>query len=132
MKKVLVTGTFDRLHPGHINFLNQARKLGDYLVVIVARDKTVVKIKGKSPRFDEKKRAESIRQAKIANRVLLGKIRDKYKIIEEVKPDIMALGYDQKAFTQNLKKELSKRGLSVAIRRLKPHRPHIYKSSLMR
>jgi len=131
MKKVLITGTFDRLHPGHINFLHQAEKLGDYLIVIIARDKTVLKIKGKIPINNELFRAKQIRKTKIANRVILGKIKDKYAIIKKTNPDIIALGYDQKTFTQNLRKELNKIGLKPTIKRLKPYKPHIYKSSLM-
>lgn len=131
MKKILITGTFDQLHPGHINFLNQARKLGDYLIVIIARDKTVIKVKGKYPTHNEMKRAKAVRQTKIPNRVILGKIRDKYTIIEKNKPDIIALGYDQNIFTKKLKKELIKRGLKTKIIRLKSYKPHIYKSSLM-
>ncbi len=132
MKKVLITGTFDRLHPGHLNYLNQAKKLGDYIIVIIARDKTVLKVKGRLPKNNEKKRAKVIRQTKIPNRVYLGKIRDKYALIQKSRPDVIALGYDQNIFTKNLKKELNKRGLRPKIIRLKPYKPHLYKSSLMR
>ena len=132
MKKVLITGTFDRLHPGHISFLNQAKQLGDYLTVIIARDKTVRMIKGKLPNNNEVKRAKAIKKTKIANRVILGKVNDKYSIIEQEKPNIIALGYDQKAFTQNLINELDKRNVKSKIIRLKSYQPHKFKSSLIK
>jgi len=131
MKKVLITGTFDQLHPGHIYFLNQSKQLGDYLIVIIARDKTVKKIKGRLPINNENKRATAIRKTGIPNRVVLGKIRDKYTIIQQNKPDIIALGYDQMTFTKNLKSELAKRNLKPVIKRLKAYQPHKYKSSLI-
>ena len=126
MKKVLITGTFDRLHPGHIHYLKQAKKLGDYLIVIIARDKTVKKVKESWPINNEQKRARLIRQTKIPNRVILGKIRDKYAIIEKNKPDIIALGYDQNIFTKKLNKELIKRGLKTKIKRLKAYNCRAY------
>ena len=101
------------------------------MIVIIARDKTVNKIKGKKPINNEIKRAIFVENTKIPNRVILGKIRDKYAIIKQNKPDIIALGYDQNIFTQNLKKELAKQSLKPKIIRLKPYKPHIYKSSLI-
>jgi FAD synthetase len=132
MKKILVTGTFDILHPGHLHFLTQARKKGDVLIVVVARDKTVRTIKNRVPLHAEKQRAANLRRQHLADRVVLGHLGDKYKIIEQIKPDIICLGYDQWAFTQNLESELAQRGLHPSIIRLKAFKPHQYKSSLLR
>jgi FAD synthetase len=132
MKKILVTGTFDILHPGHLSLFKQAKKLGDFLIVVVARDSTVIKIKGAAPQHNQHARIRAIKKLKVADRIMLGRRVDKLKIIDQLKPDIVGLGYDQHAFTKNLRHELKKRGLAPHIVRLKPYRPHRYKSSLLR
>lgn len=132
MTKVLVTGTFDLLHPGHLYLLKQAKKRGDFLMVVVARDATVKKVKGRKPLNNEKQRLNRLRRLKIADRAILGRYGDKLKIIEKLRPDIICLGYDQKVFTKNLKKELRQRGRRPTIVRLKPFKPHLYKSSMLR
>jgi len=132
MKRVLVFGTFDGLHPGHINFFQQAKKLGDELIIVVARDATVERVKGRRPRKNENARLSDARNAGIAGEVLLGNLGDPYAIIKQIKPDIIALGYDQTSFTANLESELKKAAISVKIVRLKPHKPEIFKSSLIK
>ncbi|MFH1207491.1 MAG: adenylyltransferase/cytidyltransferase family protein [Patescibacteria group bacterium] len=132
MTKVLITGTFDILHPGHLSLFKQAKKLGDFLIVVVARDSTVVKVKGARPLHNQNARVRKIKKIKIADRVVLGRHGDKLKIIELIKPDIIGLGYDQRAFTKNIRAELKTRGLTPRIVRLKAYRPLRYKSSLLR
>ena len=95
MKTAMAFGTFDLLHPGHINFLSQAKKHGE-LIVIIARDRTVKKIKGKLPLHNEKQRLGAVKSLKLASKVILGSLIDKYAAIKKYKPDIIALGYDQK------------------------------------
>ena len=121
MKKIMIFGTFDIIHKGHLNLINQTKKHGDYFIIVVARDKTVKKVKGKYPRNNEKKRANALK--KYADKVVLGYLKDKYKIIKKLKPDMICLGYDQKTFIKDLKK------LNIKIKRLKPYKPHKYKSS---
>lgn len=132
MKKILVFGTFDILHRGHLNFFKQAKKFGDFLIVVVARDKNVRKIKNHLPSNNEKKRLENLRQVKIVNQVVLGYIRDPYKIIEKIQPDMICLGYDQNSFTDNLEKELKARKIACQVFRLKSFKPEKYKSSKIR
>ncbi len=133
MIKVMVFGTFDIFHCGHINFLKQAKLYGDYLIVVVARDLTVKKIKGEYSLNKENSRVQKIKKSKLANKVVLGCLGDKYKIISKLKPDIICLGYDQNSFTGPLKDELKKRNLSyIKIIRLKPYKPEIYKSSKLK
>lgn len=122
-------GTFDILHPGHTYVLSAAKKLGDQLTVIIARDATVLKVKGKKPLFNEKVRLKNLKALKIADKVLFGKLGNKYQVILDEKPDIIALGYDQKFFVDDLKKVVDKK---VKIIRLKSHKPRIYKSSKIR
>jgi FAD synthetase len=128
MKKVLVFGTFDRLHPGHLNFFKQAKKYG-FLFIVVARDKTVKKTKGKFPKQSETKRITMIKKTYLAKKVLLGNLKDPYIIIKKIKPNIICLGYDQKFFIKDLPKKIKEFGLKTKIIRLKAYKPNIYKSS---
>jgi FAD synthetase len=128
----MVFGVFDLLHPGHISFLKQAKKLGNFLVVSVARDANVKKVKGKLPVFDEKKRLENVKQLKIANKVVLGGLKDAWPHIEKEKPDIIALGYDQASFVGNLPHGLKNHGLKTRVVRLRPFRPEVFKSKILR
>lgn len=129
MSKVMVFGTFDIIHPGHLNLFSEAKKLGDSLTVIVARDQTVLEVKGREVQNDENTRLHNIENLHIADKVILGNLTDKYQVIREEKPDIIALGYDQRAFVDNLDKILDKK---IKIVRLKPYKEDIYKSSKFR
>jgi len=128
----MVFGTFDFLHKGHLNFLRQAKKYGDYLIVVVARDKTVEAVKKHKPFYNEKERKIALEKTFLADKVVLGELKDKYAVIKKFSPDIIALGYDQKYFVKNLVKKLWEFGLKTKIVRLKPFQPSIYKSSLLR
>ena len=125
----MVFGTFDILHKGHLSFFRQAKKYGDILIVVIGRDKTVKKIKGKKPRNKEVKRLLNVTLLKSVNLAVLGSIKDPYKIIGEYKPNVICLGYDQNSYTDKLREELKKRKLKAKIVRLKPYKEHIYKSS---
>jgi len=117
MVKVMATGTFDLLHIGHIYFLKEAKKLGDRLVVVVARDSTVRKLKHE-PVTPEKMRVKLIKELKIVDEAALGHEKDMYAVVEEVKPDIIALGYDQIHDENKIKQELKKRNMNVKVVRL--------------
>lgn len=129
--KILVFGTFDVVHKGHLDFFKQARGLSDnpYLIVSVARDVNVKRIKGRSPLYNERLRARALRKAKGVDKVVLGGVRGHLPHILSVKPHIIALGYDQVAYTRNLKADLGKKGLKIKVYRLKSYKPSIYKSS---
>ena len=131
MQKVLAFGTFDLLHKGHEFLLNKAKKLG-HLTVVLARDKTILEIKKKKPINNEKTRLKNMRTLKIANKVILGQIKDKYNIIKKENPDIICLGYDQKFFTNKLKLELKKRNIKAKIKYINSFKPEKYKSSILR
>jgi len=128
----MVFGTFDIVHKGHLYFLEQAKKYGDYLIVVLARDKTVKDLKKRKPFYNEKRRKNNLERVRFIDKVVLGSLHDKYEVIKKEKPDIICLGYDQKAFTQGLKKELKKRNLKIRIIRLKPYKEKFYKSSKLR
>ena len=128
--KIITFGTFDIFHEGHRNFLKQARRYGDYLIVVIARDKTVEKVKKRLPRNDENSRLEIIRKSDLADEVILGSLENKYEAIEKYRPDVICLGYDQGTFTENLREKLKEFGLDkTKIVRLKSYHPEKYKSS---
>jgi FAD synthetase len=113
----MATGTFDLLHMGHIYFLKEAKKLGNELIVVVSLDITVRKYKHE-PVNPEQIRLNLIKELKVVDDAYLGYEKDMYKIVEETKPDIIALGYDQFHDETKMKKELEKRNLNPKIVRL--------------
>jgi len=134
---VIVFGTFDHLHAGHENMFAQARTIAKKLInplviAVVARDKTVKQIKGRSPDNDEKSRVKTLAETGWADTVLIGDKKDKYIHIKKYRPAIIALGYDQFAFTLQLEKLIIDLNLDAKIVRLTPYRPDIYKSSLIK
>jgi len=128
MKKVMVFGTFDILHPGHLNFFNQAKKHGDYLVVVVARDVNVKKIKNRLPKNNEDERLGRVLASGVADEVILGHRSDPYDCIVKINPDVICLGYDQNSFTGKLREFFPE----IKTVRLEPYKPEIYKSSKLR
>lgn len=109
--------------------LQDAKEYGDYLIVVVARDQTVCKVKGRPPVNDENIRLKNLEAMGIAQKVRLGCLDDHYRAIAEEKPNIVALGYDQKVFVDNLEKAIDPH---TQIVRLAPFQPEIYKSSKLR
>lgn len=128
----MIFGTFDYFHAGHESLIKQAKLLGDYLIVIVARDETVKQIKGAYPDHNEKQRIETLKNHALIDKAVLGNHDDKYKVIKKHRPNIIALGYDQFVFTYRLEKFLIDENLNTKIHRLKPYEPGIYKSSIVR
>jgi len=125
----MVFGTFDILHPGHLYLFSEAKKMGDILVVVVARDVTVTTVKNITTQNNEQTRLKNIIKLNIADKVILGNVGDKYQVVREEKPDIIALGYDQRAFVDKLNDEFHDQ---IKIVRIKPYKEDIYKSSKLR
>ncbi len=132
MKTVLLFGTFDVLHVGHLHVFKQARKLGDRVVVIVGRDVNVKKIKGVLPLNSEKERMELLQHIDLIDEVLLGAKTDMYAWIKKIKPEVIALGYDQQVFTEKLQDKLTEFKLKTKIVRLKPFQIKDKKSSKLK
>ena len=116
--RVLATGTFDILHPGHIRYLEEARKLGDELFVIVSRDANVTKRKRK-PIIPEEQRLRVVSSLKVVDKAILGSERDMYEPLYSIKPDIIAIGYDQAFVESDLERELRERGINAKVVRIK-------------
>ena len=127
----MVFGTFDLVHPGHLSFFRQAKKLGDYLIAVVARDKNSEGAKGRPPRNNEKMRLANVRKTKLVNKAIIGsRTYNFYRTIRTYKPEIICLGYDQKPTVRRLKSDLKRHRIkNLQVIRLKPHRPNIFKSS---
>lgn len=132
MKRVIAFGTFDIFHAGHKNYLAQAKALGDFLVVVVARDETVLRIKSQWTQYSEEERREVVEKSRLADEVVLGSLEDKYSVIEKYRPSVIALGYDQRVDLPELTEQLKKRKLKAEIVRLKSFEPEKYKSSKLR
>ncbi len=116
MKRVVATGTFDILHPGHLYYLEESRKLGDELHVIVARDANV-RHKPR-PVIPEDQRLEMVRALKPVDHARLGDPRDMFRPIEAIRPDIITLGFNQHFDEEDLKRKLRARGLEVDVVRI--------------
>jgi FAD synthetase len=130
-KTVLAFGTFDLLHPGHKYYLERARALGDELVVIVARDETVRLFKKHYPIRDEETRLASVKSLKPVTRVVLGNLKFYYRVLDDFRPDVIALGYDQQHLTRDLRRELKKRRSGARVVRLGAYRSEEFKTSLL-
>jgi FAD synthetase len=117
MVRVMASGVFDILHTGHIHYLMEAKSLGDELFVVVATDSTVRK-KKHEPITSEGMRLELVRSLKPVDHAYLGREGDIFDIVKDIKPDIIALGYDQHFEEEQLTKELKSRGLDVKIVRI--------------
>ena len=121
MVKVMATGTFDLLHMGHIYFLKEAKKQGDTLCVVVATEATVRRLKHE-PVNPEEIRLNLIKELTIVDEAYLGYENDMYTIVKEVRPDIIAIGYDQIHDENKIKDELKKRKLSAKVVRLSEYK----------
>jgi FAD synthetase len=122
--KVMVFGSFDGLHKGHLSYLKQAKKYGDYLIAVVAREDRIMRQKKHQPQFSEPERLAAVKNSSLVNEALLGN-ENIYEVLKKYQPDVICLGYDQRADVAFLKKNFP----AIKIIRLKAYKPEIYKSS---
>ena len=117
MVRVMASGVFDILHTGHISYLEQAKALGDELYVVVASDNTVRKNKHE-PITPERMRVRIVSALKPVDVAKIGNDSgDKFAILDEIRPDVIVLGFDQKFDENTLSEELKKRGFDIAVKR---------------
>lgn len=120
-KIVLASGVFDLLHLGHVKFLEEAKKTGGRnaeLIVIVARDSTVEKRKGKKPIMPENQRRALLESLKVVDEAILGyEDFNMQKVIEKIKPDIIAIGHDSHKtnMEQTVRNYVKEKGLKIKI-----------------
>lgn len=117
MVRVMASGVFDILHLGHLHYLRQAKELGDDLVVVVARDSTVRRMKHE-PVTPEDIRRDLVGALKPVDEAILGHEDDIYKTVEKVRPDIIALGWDQPFKPEEIEAECKRRGVGAKVVRL--------------
>jgi FAD synthetase len=121
-KVVLASGVFDLLHLGHVKFLEEAKRAGgpnSELVVIVARDSTVEKTKGRRPIMSEDQRCALVESLKVVDWALLGfETLDIGEVIAKVRPDVIALGYDQEEMAREVCSYLEKNKLPIKVLRI--------------
>jgi FAD synthetase len=119
LKIVLVGGVFDLIHPGHIHTLKAAKAQGDVLIVVVARTSTAIKLKKDRKIYhDENQRKELVSSLNFVDLAVIGREGTLYDTVEYVKPDIIALGYDQFHSEKDIAKNCQKRNLNVRVIRL--------------
>lgn len=132
MMRVMVFGTFDMIHAGHEDLFRQARMLSDkpYLIVSVARDTVVERIKSARPRHSENERRVLAAAHPLVDEVVLGDLAGYLPHIIKARPDIIALGYDQEGeYVRDLERDLKSAGLAVRVVRLKAFSPDMYKTA---
>jgi FAD synthetase len=136
-KRVLAAGKFDILHLGHLAYLEQAKELaeeGGRLTVVIALDKTIERERGAPPVFPQEQRRRIVGALSVVDETVLGYDTDDHAaVVLDLKPDIIALGYDQRTDVDLLRKRLREAGLKTQIVRLKKRNADgLYSSSLIR
>jgi len=132
-KTVVIFGVFDGIHEGHTSFIREAKKQGNHLVAIVARDEIVKKLKGRLPHFNEVDRINFLLEVSDVDLVLLGDPEiETYNTLREVKPDVVYVGYDQKALFENINKIIKIGNLPrMEIICGEPYKPELFHSSIL-
>lgn len=128
MKTVMIFGTFDIVHAGHINLFKQAKQLGDHVIAVIARDKRVADLKGRKPIHSESERRDFLKHIDLLDRVILGSRKDVYMVIKKYKPDYILLGYDQKHFVDSLTEYIAKYHMPTLVKRARTFKAHTLKS----
>ncbi|OKY78097.1 MAG: Cytidylyltransferase fused to conserved domain of DUF357 family [Candidatus Methanohalarchaeum thermophilum] len=115
-RRVMATGTFDILHPGHIFYLEEAKSWGDELIVILARDSL------SNPIVPEEQRLKVISSLKPVDKAELGSEESMMDPVAKFKPDLIALGPDQDWRGNEISKKLRERGLDVEVKRVNKYK----------
>jgi len=130
LKVVLAGGVFDIIHPGHIHTLNSAKALGDVLIVVVATDKTAQKMKKRMPLHNQKLRRELVDSLLMVDLCVIGSEEDIFKTVDLVRPEIIALGYDQVHQEKFIVDGCRKLNLDVKVARLQSPIPEFSSSKI--
>lgn len=130
LRVVLAGGVFDIIHPGHIYTLNAAKSLGDTLVVVIATDKTAKKMKNRIPLHNQEQRKNLVNALSMVDLCIIGQEGDIFKTVEKVRPEIIALGYDQVHQEKFITDGCRKLNLNVKIARLQSPNPEISSSKI--
>ncbi len=132
MRKVLVAGAFDLIHPGHLALFDQARQHGDFLVAVVGRDASIARIKGKKPVFDENQRLAAVARVRGVDVARLGNDGPFLDVLLEETPDVVVLGYDQGVSEETVRSFAKQNGLELRVVRANALAPERFKSSRLK
>jgi len=133
MKKVLVFGIFDGVHPGHIDFFRQAKEHGDFLVVAVGQPSASQKLKGKLPKYTLEERIGFVQNVDYVDKAIPGdREQGSYEVILQENPNIICLGYDQTELAKDLKRWMQERKITIPIEPLSSHEPDTYHTGILR
>ena len=130
IKVVLTGGVYDIIHPGHIHTLKNSKQEGDLLIVSIARDNRVIKIKGRKPINNEKRRTILVSSIRYVDFTLLGSKGDIFGVVKKIKPNIITIGYDQTHQISELRRRVKINNLSIKIKKLDSPIPHVKSSNL--
>ena len=125
IRVVFIGGGFELIHYGHVYTISKAKALGDALVVSVARDSTIRRRKNREPLIGEEDRVRLLSSLRQVDAAILGVEGDIYVTLERVKPDVVALGYDQYHMEDDVKREAVKRKMKLKVVRLDSPYPSI-------
>lgn len=133
MKTVLTFGTFDGLHDGHRAMLSQAKKLGDKLIVAVPKSENVEEMKGTVPQHSEQIRKLLVQAENIADQIVESdKEINSWNILKAIKPDIVAIGYDQIEMEKSLRKFIKENSLDIELAVLESYKPSELHNSILK
>jgi len=128
LKVVLAGGVFDIIHPGHIHTLNAAKDLGDVLIVVIATDKTAEKMKKRLPLHNQEQRKMLVDSLSVVDLSIVGHEGDIFKTVDQIRPQIIALGYDQIHQEKFITEGCRKINLNVTVARLQSPIPEVSSS----
>jgi FAD synthetase len=131
LKVVMIGGAFELIHPGHVYTMEAARRLGNTLVVVVATDETIARNKKRDPITNQGWRVRLTSQVRLVDAAVPGGRGSIYDTLERVRPDIVALGYDQSHNPEDIVKEAARRGLKISVVRLGTPIPLIKTSKIV-
>jgi cytidyltransferase-like protein len=131
LRVVMMGGAFEIIHPGHIRALTEAKTLGDTLVVVVATDESVERNKGRPPVTKQGSRVELVSSIRQVDLALPGNRGSIYDILLKIRPDVVALGYDQRHNDDEIVQEAARRGLRISTARLGTHIPDVKTSKIL-
>ena len=130
IKVIFTGGVYDIIHPGHIHTLKNSKQEGDLLIVSIARDNRVIKIKGRKPINNEKMRTILVSAIRYVDFTVLGSKGDIFGIVKKIKPNVITIGYDQTHQINELKKRVKMNNLNIKIKKLDSPIPHVKSSNL--
>ena len=130
IKVVLTGGVYDIIHPGHIHTLKNSKQEGDLLIVSIARDNRVIKIKGRKPINNERRRTILVSSIRYVDFTLLGSKGDIFGVVKKIKPNIITIGYDQTHQISELRRRVKINNLNIKIKKLDSPIPHVKSSNL--